>query len=108
MSVRRLTVVLSSLLLVGTACARLLPSSNRDEPRVRSARPHIDKTATRAREGSDLTLPREPESNWPVRVLAPCDSTAPKTPGGTDCRGEEQRVDTLRRAPIDTATKKRP
>jgi len=108
MSARRLTVALSLMLLAGTACARLFPASNPDEPRVRSARPRIEKTATRAREGSDVTLPKEPESNWPVRILAPCDSTAPRTPGGTDCRGEEQKVDTLLHAPIDTAAKRRP
>lgn len=107
MPVRRTTVVLLSLLLLDTSCARLFPAAKRDEPRVRSAQPHVEKTASRRREGSDVTLPNEPDPNWPVRVLVPCDSTALKSPGASDCRRTDQKVDTLR-APIDTATKSRP
>jgi hypothetical protein len=100
-----------SLLLLDAACARLIPATKQDEPRVRSAQPRVEKTASRRREGSDVTLPREADPNWPVLMLLPCarvDSAAAKPQVVGDCqRIGGQRVDTLR-APIDTATKRRP
>ncbi|HEX7940774.1 MAG TPA: hypothetical protein VF488_03180, partial [Gemmatimonadaceae bacterium] len=69
--------------------------------------PRVEKTAQRRREGSDVTVPNETKPNWPVRILAPCDSTAAKSQGGRDCQRIDDRVDTLR-APIDTAAKQRP
>jgi hypothetical protein len=107
MSARRTTVILLSLLLADTACARLFPASKQDEPLVRVTRATVEKDVSRRREGADVTVRREPEANWPVRILAPCDSLAPRSPGGMDCRNVDQKVDTLR-APIDTATRKRP
>src|SRR5258705_13810819 len=111
MSVRRHPVVLLSLLLVDAACARLIPATKQDEPRIRSAQPRVEKTASRRREGSDVTVPGQTDPNWAVRMLLPCDradSAATKSPVVGDCqRIGDQRVDTLR-APIDTATKRRP
>ena len=111
MSARRHNVVLLSLLLVNAACASLFPATKQDEPRIRSAQPRLEKTATQRREGSDVTVPRETDPNWAVRMLLPCDradSATAKPPVVGDCqRVGDQRVDTLR-APIDTATKRRP
>lgn len=111
MSARRTTVVLLSLLLVDAACARMFPATKQDEPPVRWAQPRVEKTATRRREGSDVTVPGENDPNWAVRMLLPCergDSAAARSPVVGDCRRlGDQRVDTLR-APIDTATKRRP
>jgi hypothetical protein len=107
MSVRRTTVVLLSLLVVDAGCARLFPATKQDEPLIRGAQPRVQKDPQRRREGSDVTIPNDPDPNWPVRILAPCDSLVSRAPGGTDCRGTDQKVDTLR-APIDTAAKRRP
>lgn len=107
MPARRTTAILFSLLLVDAGCARLFPATKRDEPLIRGAQPRVQKDPQRRREGSDVTVPNDPGPNWPVRVLASCDSLAPTPPGGTDCRRTDQKVDTLR-APIDTAAKRRP
>ena len=107
MTVRRPTAMLLSLLFAGTACARLFPASKQDDQPSRIARPRVEKTAQRRRDGSDVTVPNESKPNWPVRILAPCDSLAAGSQGGRDCQRIDDRVDTLR-APIDTAAKKRP
>ena len=107
MIARRPAAMLLSLLFAGTACARLFPASKQDDRSGRIARPHVEKTTQRRREGSDVTVPNESKPNWPVRILAPCDSLAAGSQGGRDCRRIDDRVDTLR-APIDTAAKKRP
>jgi len=99
--------MLLSLLFAGTACARLFPASKQDDQRTRIARPQVEKTTQRRREGSDVTVPNESQPNWPVRILAPCDSTAPKAPGGRDCQRVDDRVDSLR-APVEPATTSRP
>ena len=109
MSARRPTFILLALLLVSTACARLFPATDPNEPRVRSARPHVEKDVSRRRGGSDVTLPSEPETKWPAAMLPPCnraDSVAARQPGG-DCQLIDRRADSLR-APADTATKSRP
>ena len=103
----RTTVIVFSLLLVDAGCAGLFPATKRDEPLIRGAQPRVQKDPQRRREGSDVTIPNAPDPNWPVRILAPCDSLASRPPGGTDCRGTDQKADTLR-APIDTAAKQRP
>jgi hypothetical protein len=107
MPARRPTAMLLSLLVAGTACARIFPASKQDDPPSRIARPQVEKTTQRRREGSDMTVPDEPKPNWPVRILAPCDSTAAKSQGGRDCQHVDDRVDTVR-APIEPATKSRP
>jgi hypothetical protein len=107
MTARRQTAILLSLLFAGTSCARFLPASKQDDQSGRIARPHVEKTTQRRREGSDVTVPNESKPNWPVRILAPCDSTAAGSQGGRDCQRIDERVDSLR-APIDTATKSRP
>jgi hypothetical protein len=110
MSARRQSVVLLSLVLVDAGCARLFPASDQDDHPSRIARPRVEKTATRRREGSDVTLPSENAPNWPARILVPCDfadSAAARPADASQCQHIDQRVDTLR-APIDTATKRRP
>lgn len=107
MPARRTTVIVFSLLLVDAGCAGLFPATKRDEPLIRGAQPRVQKDPQRRREGSDVTIPNDADPNWPVRILAPCDSLAPRPPGGTDCRRTDQKADTLR-APIDTAAKQRP
>ena len=98
--------MLLSLLLLDAGCARLFPATKQDEPRVRSAQPHVEKTASRRREGSDVTAPKETPSDWSLKNLVPCDSTTLRPRGDSLCQHLD-RNDTLR-APIDTATKKRP
>lgn len=107
MTARRPTAILLSLLFAATACARLFPASKRDDQAGRIARPHVEKTTQRRREGSDVTVPNESKPNWPVRILAPCDSTAPRAQGGRDCQRIDDKVDSLR-APIEPAAKSRP
>jgi hypothetical protein len=107
MSVRRQTVMLLSLLLLDAGCARLFPAATRNEPRVRSAQPHVERTASRRREGSDVTVPREPAYRWWLESLVPCDATALRPPGDSYCQHIYQRFDSLR-GPIDTVGKKRP
>ena len=107
MTARRPLAILSSLLLAGTACARLFPASKQEDQHTRIARPQVEKTTQRRREGSDVTVPNESKPNWPVRILSPCDSTAPKAQGGRDCQRIDDKVDSLR-APIAPAATSRP
>jgi hypothetical protein len=107
MSARRPIAILSSLLFAGTACARLFSASTHDDQPRRITRPPVEKATQRRREGSDVTVPNESKPNWPVRILAPCDSTAPKAQGARDCQRVDDKVDSLR-APIAPATKSRP
>jgi hypothetical protein len=104
MPARRSTVILLSMLLGDTACARLFPATKQDNHPSRGAQATVEKTPSRRREGSDVTLPSTPDRNWPARILAPCDADSTAA-AGNEC--QRPRVDTLR-APIDTATKTRP
>jgi len=89
------------------AISRLFPAPTQDEPRVLNSRPRVEKTAARRREGSDVTLPKESDRSWLIKSLIPCDSTTATSSGDSYCQHLDQKVDTLR-APIDTATKRRP
>ena len=115
MTVRRPTAMLLSLLLLDAGCATLFPAATRESPRVRSAQPHVESTASRRREGSDVTVPREPAYHWWLESLVPCDATALRPAGDGYCQHIYQRFDSLRgqrfdslRGPIDTVGKKRP
>ena len=110
MSARRPSAILLSLLLAATGCARLFPATNPDEPLARTAQPRVEKAPSRRREGADVTLPKENDPNWVLRMVMPCEraDSAAKGPAPGDCRRVgDQKVDTLG-APIDTAAKKRP
>ena len=108
MRVCRLAVTLVSLVLTGTACARILPATKQDGHSGRIARPRVEMTATRRREGSDVTVPARTDPGW-LGSLIPCDigdSAATKSRAEADCR--RIHLDDALRAPIDTATRARP
>lgn len=110
MTLRSTIAVLLVLLPMGSACARMLPAAKRDDHPSRSAKPRVEMTATRRREGSDVTIPSTTDPNWLIGLLLPCDpvdSASTGSPAAPACRRVDIKGDSLR-APIDTAVKRRP
>lgn len=107
MTARRRTIVLLSLLLTAAACARIRPTVERDVDGGHSAKPRVDMTPQRRREGSDVSGPPKTDPTRLVGILLPCDSAAGKPPIVSECPRINLTSDSLGTA-IDTSTQRRP
>jgi hypothetical protein len=107
MTIRRPTILL--VVLAASACSQIFPAT-KNEPKVRSLQPRVEKTRARRREGSDVTLPKSADPGRLISTLVPCDpadSAATQPRIVTECQHIDPTGDILR-PQTDTGAARRP